>query len=101
MASNKSRSTRSSRDNNPRKTASRGQKHDAAECAICLEAIQDRSHTSEGQDSVFCEGECQRWLHRTCAGLTNQAFDQIRSSDERFYCYQCFVTLHKSEMKDL
>ena len=89
MASNKSRSnkTRSSRDNNSGKTAPRGQKHDLTECAICLEAIQDRSDTSEGEDLVFCEGECQRWLHRTCAGLTDPAFDKIQRSDERFYCY--------------
>ena len=90
-----------SRDDNAGKTATCDQKHEVTECAICLEVIEDRSDTSEGQDSVFCEGECQRWLHRTCAGLTDAAFDNIRRSDECFHCYQCFVTLHKSEIKAL
>ena len=103
MASNKSRSnkTRSSKNDNSGKTPPRGQKHDVTECAICLEAIQDRSDTSEGEDLVFCEGECQRWLHRTCARLNDPAFDKIRRSDKCFYCYQCFVIVHKSEVKDL
>ena len=63
--------------------------------------IEDRSDTSEGEDLVFCKGACQRWLHRTCAGLTDPAFDELRNSDQHFYCYQCFVAFHKSEIKDL
>ena len=98
MASKKSKS---SRVDNPGKTAPCDQKHDVTECAICLEVIKDHSDTSEGEDSIFYEGECQGWLHRKCAGLTDPAFDKIRRSDERFYCYQCFVTLHKLEIKDL
>ena len=73
-----------------------------SECAICLNAIVDRSAEVDGEDSIFCDGACQRWLHRTCAGLTDPAFDTIRNqSDEKFYCYQCFVALHFLQMKEL
>ena len=73
----------------------------SSECAICLEVIVDRSGSSNGEDSVFCEGDCQRWLHRTCVGLTDRAFEAIRDSDEKFLCYQCFVNSHVCQMKEL
>ena len=70
-------------------------------CAICLEIIFDRSHDCEGQDSIFCEGSCQKWIHRTCAGLPDPAFDLIVKSKAPFFCFQCSLTAHASELKDL
>lgn len=96
-----SRKPKSSKGNNPGEPSPSAQKGDESQCAICLKVIEDRSANSEGEDSVFCEGTCQRWLHRTCAGLTDPAFDDLRNSDDRFYCYQCFVASHTSEIKDL
>ena len=26
-----------------------------------------------GQDSIHCDGNCTKWLHRGCAGLTKEA----------------------------
>ena len=40
-------------------------------CLICDKNIVDASAKSKGQDSVFCEGLCQGWLHRTFANLTS------------------------------
>ena len=37
-----------------------------------------RTRTTEGQDSVFCEGNCNVWLHRHCVGLTKSAFNHIQ-----------------------
>ena len=76
-------------------------KTDQAECAICLKVIMDRSDEQEGEDVVFCDGACQRWIHRTCVGLTDPAFDSISQTDDQFLCYQCFVISHTSEIKDL
>lgn len=70
-------------------------------CAICLQIIIERSNVSDGEDSIFCEGACQRWLHRSCAGLPDPAFDLIRNSDESFYCFPCAMAVHKSEVKEL
>lgn len=49
----------------------------------------------------FCEGTCQKWLHRTCAGLTDPAFDLVRESDDDFLCFQCSVAAHAKEIKEL
>ena len=72
-----------------------------SECGICLNDIVDQSEKSEGEDSVFCEGACQKWLHHTCAGLSDAAFEVILKSNDKFYCYQCFVTSHGKQMKEL
>ncbi len=38
----------------------------AALCAVCVKPIYD-----DKEDSIFCEGVCKDWIHRTCAGLSN------------------------------
>ena len=32
---------------------------------------------NEGEDAIFCEGECQIWLHRKCVGLIKNTFTLI------------------------
>ena len=44
---------------------------------------------NEGEDAIFCEGECQIWLHRKCVGLTKNAFTLISSSKEPYLCPYC------------
>ena len=70
-------------------------------CAICQKEIIDRSDGCAGEDSIFCEGACQRWLHRSCAGLPDPAFDLIHDSDEPFYCFPCSMASHAAEIKEL
>ena len=72
-----------------------------ADCTICLKPIIDHSEVTEGEDSIFCEGLCQQWIHRTCAGLPDPAFDLIRSLDQNFYCFLCSMACHTSELKAL
>ncbi len=38
-------------------------------CPICDDEINDETH-----DSVHCDGYCQTWLHRGCAGLSTKKF---------------------------
>ena len=44
---------------------------------------------NDGHEAVFCEGECQIWLHRKCAGLTHQAFAKMSKSDDPYFCVYC------------
>ena len=37
-------------------------------CCVCEEIIMDTGRKK--QAAVFCDGICQRWLHRSCAGLS-------------------------------
>ena len=70
-------------------------------CAICQETISDSAQDCEGQDSVFCEGPCQKWIHRTCAGLPIPAFTAIVKSTTPFHCFQCSLSAHATEIKEL
>ncbi len=57
-------------------------------CIVCEKVIKDSDETNKvkGQDSLLCEGSCQRWMHRTCAGISKQAAE---NSDEPFLCHRC------------
>ena len=34
-------------------------------------------------------------------GLSDATFEVIRKSNDKFYCYQCFVTSHGKQIKEL
>ena len=70
-------------------------------CAVCQEAISDSTQDSEGQNSIFCEGPCQKWIHRACAGLPIPAFRATVKSKTPFHCFQCSLSMHASEIEDL
>ena len=65
-------------------------------CPICSKSIQDADKTSTGQDALFCEGECQCWLHRWCAGVTRERHDALSSTDESFICPACTLANHQA-----
>ena len=58
-----------------------------ASCSVCDKAVIDSGRRS--QDSIFCEGLCQAWLHRCCAGLSSVRFAQLCNDSEPFYCANC------------
>ena len=58
-----------------------------ATCPVCDKAVVDRGRKS--QDSIFCEGLCQAWLHRCCAGLGSVRFAQLCNDSEPFHCPSC------------
>ena len=43
------------------------------------------------QDALFCEGECQCWLHRWCAGVTRERYAVLSSTEDSFLCPSCTV----------
>lgn len=56
----------------------------------------------DGKDqALFCEGQCQRWLHRYCAGVSLAHFDALSSSSEPFHCLGCFQRSCNAEIKSL
>ena len=38
-------------------------------CEICV--VCDKEINDDTEDSIFCEGECQGWIHRVCAGTNS------------------------------
>ena len=53
-------------------------------CGICRKAVVDGK-----DDALFCEGHCQRWLHRVCASVTEEQHDKLAASEQPFLCPAC------------
>ena len=70
-------------------------------CPICELSIVDDGESNEGEDAIFCEGECQIWLHRKCIGLTKKAFTLIGNSKEPYLCPYCNNIHYRKEINDL
>ena len=64
-----------------------------ANCCICEDKIKDQSQNDPGEDSIFCDGNCQGWIHRSCAGLARDKFNtlSIRETHPSIYCPQCWL----------
>jgi len=60
-------------------------------CLICEEPILKADEHCVGDDAVFCEGDCQGWLHRQCAGVTHPAFDE--TDKVYYYVFTLYVSL--------
>lgn len=72
------------KSNRPSKSSQEKSTKESHKCAVCSIVIVD------GKDEgLFCEGSCQAWLHRRCAGVTVHHFRHLSDSDEKFFCIFC------------
>ena len=53
-------------------------------CAVCCAEIIDGK-----EEALLCEGKCQKWLHRHCAGLPTSLFSHVSNNSEPFLCLHC------------
>ncbi len=70
-------------------------------CPVCEEAIIDAIVSKPGQESILCEGPCQSWYHRLCAGLSKAAFAKISNLPDKFSCPQCRLATNEKEISSL
>ena len=75
-------------------------------CPMCEELIIDAGSSNSkkgnsGQESIFCEGVCNAWLHRSCAGLNKITFAALVKSKEKFFCPSCRMREYQSEISKL
>ena len=70
-------------------------------CPICLDPIIDATEDSEGQGAVFCEGKCDAWLHRQCAGLSQRLFKLYHKGDDPFHCPNCRLNMQELQIQQL
>ena len=69
-----------------------------SECVICCRYIVDGK-----EDALFCEGKCNGWFHRYCAGVPLSYFKHLSSSPTPFYCIICSHLNHdrvSAELKE-
>ena len=65
-------------------------------CAVCEQII------IEGDEqALFCEGACQQWVHRYCAGIPASLFVTLSTSSAPFQCYACCQQIHANEIAKL
>ena len=58
-------------------------------CPICKTVIK---LNDSSRKAIFCEGECDTWLHKRCAGFSwfsKPSFKTVTSTDKPFYCPRC------------
>lgn len=68
-------------------------------CTICDELIDDGDENDV--EAIYCEGSCQGWLHRRCAGLSKKLFHLMGESDDPFYCPHCKLLRQDKEIAEL
>ena len=55
----------------------------------------------EGEDTLDCEGDCRKHMHRYCAGLTRSHYQQLTTDSAPFVCLVCTQRLHKATVHNL
>ena len=70
-------------------------------CPICLDPIKDASDESTAEDAIVCEGRCNTWFHRKCAGLSKAVYEAATVSSAPFYFPHCRLDTQKSEIASL
>jgi len=85
----------------PPKRNVKGGKNSETDCLICEEPILEPNEHCAGEDAVFCEGNCQGWIHRKCAGITRPAFEKLGESDAHYLCSHCTLVSQNKEISNL
>lgn len=68
-------------------------------CLVCDKVVVDGT---DGHESIYCEGVCQGWLHRWCAGLTKPQFATISADKQApFHCARCILDSQRQEIAEL
>ena len=65
-------------------------------CDGCCSAIIDNE-----QEAIQCEGCCQKWYHRLCAGVSKFHYDMLADSPDPFICWLCADSLRKAATREL
>ena len=73
--------------------------NELAVCPVCDIIIQEPTEDSQsaGDEAVFCEGKCEAWFHRKCAGLSKTAF--LIASESECPFIVCIVCKYYMQMK--
>ena len=70
-------------------------------CCTCNFVIAEDTNKNDGEDAIFCEGRCNSWLHRKCAGLSNSTFQHLSVSNSPFLCVYCLLSNQATQIAEL
>ena len=71
---------------------------EAEVCLICEVIICDGD---DPDDAVYCEGDCQGWLHRKCVNMTMKLYVAIGQSNDPYFCPHCKFDVYQKEINSL
>ena len=65
-------------------------------CDLCCKPI------IEGKDEALeCEGECGKWYHRYCAGISMTHFKRLSTTTSPFVCFPCNQLVQEAKVSQL
>ena len=101
MSQPRRKSKRKLQGSSPPKSKAKEGKTSEVDCLICEEPILEADDHCVGEEAVFCEGQCQGWLHRKCAGVTRPAFERLGEPDAVYLCTYCMLVNQNKEISKL
>ena len=69
--------------------------------AVCDEVIKEPTKNKKGDEAIYCEGNCEAWLHHICAGISSPNFAELQNNDEFSSALIASLTLIKLNRKHL
>ena len=82
----------------PKKKSTAQQPAMQQQCDICCQSIAENDKQG---GALFCQGECQRWIHRFCASVSLEQFKSLVSSEAPFLCPTCCRKSHQHQISEL
>ena len=78
------------------KLCSKKSADNSVDCDGCNSVIVEDEH-----EALQCEGVCQKWYHRLCAGVSKFHYDHLADSPDPFICWLCTDSLRKTAIESL
>ena len=70
-------------------------------CRIWTEVIEEAAGRKKGHDLIFCDGACQDWINRQCAGLSKAHFSRLSTCNQDFHSHRCLLSQQCAKLSAL
>jgi len=64
-------------------------------CGVCQEIVFDK------EEALFCDGECTKWYHCICVGMSSQQYEIFRKDYDRDNALQWLCDSCKEQNKEI
>ena len=71
-------------------------KAESSVCGVCCQAV-----TPGKDEALFCEGACKRLMHRFCASITEEQYQELTAKKAEFLCPTCCRAKQQLEIDTL
>ena len=78
------------------RTLSSSQVKESSVCGVCCQAV-----TPDKDEALFCEGACKRLMHRFCASITEEQYQELTAKKVEFLSSTCCRAKQQLEIDNL